>query len=64
MASKNTKLMSELDNIIDGLEGFALVPVEPTRGMLDAGMYAPTATRSPSDTAELIYKAMIKAAKE
>lgn len=43
-------------------EGWQLVPKEPTRDMLDAGMFEPTARCSPSDRSERIYKAMLAAA--
>lgn len=36
-----------------------IVPVEPTRAMLDAGMFAPTKRLSPSDAVEKVYKAML-----
>lgn len=44
-------------------EGYALVPVEPTEEMLEAG-YGPAEDGTPAVFPDEIYKAMIKAAQE
>lgn len=51
------------DALMSAPEGYALVPVEPDQGMLDAGHHAKWHLGRHGDVTE-IYKAMITAAKE